>query len=106
MKLILPLLLIFQILLTGCTSQEEKEYQEKRAEQKTALVHVAKTTWIINFKLTHRETGQELFQYATLKASNELEARQLLTSALGTSEDVTFEIIDVKMGQNIKTNSD
>lgn len=91
--------------LSGCASQEEIDKNEQREQQKTALVHVALPTWTVNFKLTHRETGQELFQYAVLKAKDEAAARKLLTEALGTSDDVSFEIMDVQQGREVNTNS-
>lgn len=94
-----------QVCFTGCTSQEELDRNEQREKQKTALVHVSKPTWTVNFKLTHVETGQELFQYAVLKAEDEQEARQLLMEALGSSPDVTFEILDVQKAEVVKTNS-
>lgn len=100
------LLISLQVIISsGCASQEEKDYQEKRETQKTALVHVALPTWTINFKLTHVETGQELFQYAVLKAKDEAAARKLLTEALGTSADVRFEIMDVQRGKEVNTNT-
>ncbi len=100
------LLISLQVIASsGCVSQEEKDYQQKRETQKTALVHVALPTWTINFKLTHIETGQSLFQYAVLKAKDETEARKLLTEALGTSPDVTFEIVDVEKAQTVQTNA-
>lgn len=104
-KLKLAALCISLQVLSGCANQEELDRNEQREKQKTALVHVALPTWTINFKLVHKETGQELFQYAVLKAKDEAAARQLLTEALGTSDDVSFEIIDVQQGKNVNTNS-
>lgn len=105
LKLKLAALCISLQVISGCTSQEELDKNAQREQQKTALVHVALPTWTINFKLIHVETGQELFQYAVLKAKDEAAATKLLTEALGTSDDIRFEIIDVQRGKEVNTNS-